>query len=45
VLAGRWHSASALRGPRVPLNKQLWTSSYVLCTGGVAMLVLARLTR
>jgi predicted acyltransferase len=24
-----------------PLNKQLWTSSYVLCTGGAAMLALA----
>lgn len=24
-----------------PLNKQLWTSSYVLCTGGAAMLLLA----
>ena len=27
-----------------PINKPLWTSSYVLFTGGIAILVLAALT-
>ena len=31
----------ALWSTVLPLNKQLWTSSYALCTGGAAMLALA----
>jgi len=35
VLRGCWHSLGTAWATVFPLNKQLWTSSYVLCNRGV----------
>lgn len=43
MVIGRWALiiAGKLWGVIFPINKALWTSSYVLFAGGLAMLVLA----